>query len=93
MLPPRLRSVRRGWDAVSYTHLDVYKRKHLHRAHMGDADAGGHDGVQFGLPLGKIRAVSYTHLDVYKRQTGCRPHRPAPRTGWRFRAGGRSNSG
>ena len=58
-------------DAVSYTHLDVYKRQvdgaSVHRArrragafleleHPVQAD------VVIGVP------VSYTHLDVYKRQ-------------------------
>ena len=53
-------------EAVSYTHLDVYKRQeHLRHLgqhggtaalahHVGEAADGG--------------AVSYTHLDVYKRQ-------------------------
>ncbi|WP_459447914.1 hypothetical protein [Erwinia amylovora] len=41
-------------DAVSYTHLDVYKRQaqYLH------SDSG----------IIGVTAVSYTHLDVYKRQ-------------------------
>ncbi|WP_459448289.1 hypothetical protein [Erwinia amylovora] len=38
--------------AVSYTHLDVYKRQGMMASTRG------------GSPL----AVSYTHLDVYKRQ-------------------------
>ena len=53
-------------DAVSYTHLDVYKRQLL----VGVAilrldDAGAQRKAQ---RLGHIASVSYTHLDVYKRQ-------------------------
>ena len=46
--------------AVSYTHLDVYKRQVAQRG--GDPLSG--DG---GLCAGH-HPVSYTHLDVYKRQ-------------------------
>ena len=63
--------------AVSYTHLDVYKRQHLCEG-WGDrgcgrrADEPGgqhpHRGAE-GRGHGR-GAVSYTHLDVYKRQ-GC----------------------
>ena len=51
------------WEAVSYTHLDVYKRQDPTRAfdRVGDQSA---DAV--GEP------VSYTHLDVYKRQVHIR---------------------
>ncbi|OUF47484.1 EvpB/family type VI secretion protein, partial [Pluralibacter gergoviae] len=42
-----------GGRAVSYTHLDVYKRQ------TGNLDRQTGD---------RIAAVSYTHLDVYKRQ-------------------------
>ena len=45
----------RADDAVSYTHLDVYKRQTLH-------------GVEIMTACLKSGAVSYTHLDVYKRQ-------------------------
>ena len=64
--------------AVSYTHLDVYKRQVLYK------DLGGvlpdHDHLQgqlLGLrapegsrrrPATEAAPVSYTHLDVYKRQ-------------------------
>ena len=51
----------RGLDAVSYTHLDVYKRQ----------DGGGEIvGQRKGRRAGGNYAgpVSYTHLDVYKRQ-------------------------
>ena len=47
-----------GLDAVSYTHLDVYKRQ-------------GKDVICIYVAIGQKRstvAVSYTHLDVYKRQ-------------------------
>ena len=58
-------------QAVSYTHLDVYKRQLLL--------SGGQSLFLFRLPLiavaiayysetSTISAVSYTHLDVYKRQ-------------------------
>ena len=46
--------------AVSYTHLDVYKRQQLsHLTWLNEE--------QNVILLGKC-AVSYTHLDVYKRQ-------------------------
>ena len=55
-------------EAVSYTHLDVYKRQAM----------GNTIGIVGGLIIGQaavdanlvspIVAVSYTHLDVYKRQ-------------------------
>ncbi|QCD89886.1 hypothetical protein DEO72_LG4g838 [Vigna unguiculata] len=45
--------------AVSYTHLDVYKRQTL-ECEMSK--------LQKGRTM-SVRAVSYTHLDVYKRQT------------------------
>ncbi|QCD81938.1 UDP-glucosyl transferase 73C [Vigna unguiculata] len=46
--------------AVSYTHLDVYKRQSLLQTVLapGEEDVGDED-----------IAVSYTHLDVYKRQS------------------------
>ena len=67
--------------AVSYTHLDVYKRQVLYWAEEYHID-----GFRFDLMglldvdlMNRIRrelderygegAVSYTHLDVYKRQT------------------------
>ena len=60
-------------EAVSYTHLDVYKRQI--RAHAG-LDIGGtmigmhlrDVAVPVRLSLDHIGPVSYTHLDVYKRQ-------------------------
>ena len=65
----------RGIRAVSYTHLDVYKRQGEQRGKRGV------DGTAHGLPDALLsddlkrllargaQAVSYTHLDVYKRQT------------------------
>ena len=67
-------------DAVSYTHLDVYKRQELSML-VGIAElellfgqfkvqiqhiVGSGDAV--GYLHGKDGPVSYTHLDVYKRQ-------------------------
>ena len=49
------------YAAVSYTHLDVYKRQ------VSDLEQLRQLLLHFdGCPL---KAVSYTHLDVYKRQT------------------------
>ena len=44
--------------AVSYTHLDVYKRQGLFFYLFAAS-----------LAMAYRKAVSYTHLDVYKRQT------------------------
>ena len=58
--------------AVSYTHLDVYKRQ---VEENGSRELVGNT-YKTGLPIIKdpekfriVVAVSYTHLDVYKRQT------------------------
>ena len=58
--------------AVSYTHLDVYKRQITFIVFMLLFSGHGADWTYItaqlcggGLMLG---AVSYTHLDVYKRQ-------------------------
>ena len=62
-----------GMNAVSYTHLDVYKRQIYEiyyrnqreitiiglEPHPEDKKNGAYD---------RIKPVSYTHLDVYKRQ-------------------------
>ena len=65
--------------AVSYTHLDVYKRQTLSAGET--INIIDNDGMAFYVPGGaKISfyislktsgsvAVSYTHLDVYKRQS------------------------
>ena len=46
-------------DAVSYTHLDVYKRQLENRVSFRRA---------MKSCMGRAMTVSYTHLDVYKRQ-------------------------
>ena len=72
---------RTGITAVSYTHLDVYKRQALSE---GTSSPGGSKELQaerefwfhLGICAGGGRGislqgpcpVSYTHLDVYKRQ-------------------------
>ena len=48
--------------AVSYTHLDVYKRQIVHIAPTFGADDDRVAKQQ------NIAPVSYTHIDVYKRQ-------------------------
>ena len=50
-------------SAVSYTHLDVYKRQ----LWPGVKSPIARRGTTRNLPPSR-RAVSYTHLDVYKRQ-------------------------
>ena len=49
-------------DAVSYTHLDVYKRQDCTQFYIGQT------GRSFKLRYKEHIPVSYTHLDVYKRQ-------------------------
>ena len=56
--------------AVSYTHLDVYKRQYVGRVAIGRIDRGT---VRQGQEVmvcdwHKSKPVSYTHLEVYKRQ-------------------------
>ena len=59
-------------DAVSYTHLDVYKRQVL--LHLRQRRKGRHGqlcSLQRHPRRGSahcVLPVSYTHLDVYKRQ-------------------------
>ena len=72
-----------GSGAVSYTHLDVYKRqgsglvcgKDFYLGFSPErVDPGNLVYKTKNTPkvVGAIGAVSYTHLDVYKRQTqGC----------------------
>ena len=69
--------------AVSYTHLDVYKRQHYGSSSTGlfnILSIGTNVIIEQSLFNGRgntltvllrdnnYRAVSYTHLDVYKRQ-------------------------
>ena len=69
--------------AVSYTHLDVYKRQApvaaqpatgevlkqvVQKAAAAGSMATGSSGKPAGLNPASSPAVSYTHLDVYKRQ-------------------------
>ena len=51
--------------AVSYTHLDVYKRQVVSG---GEITAQGAKADILPELLTDSSAVSYTHLDVYKRQ-------------------------
>ena len=63
-------------EAVSYTHLDVYKRQVM--TQPGETDGYGafehvqaliqQAGTQFLDYVIVNDPVSYTHLDVYKRQ-------------------------
>ena len=67
-------------EAVSYTHLDVYKRQQNDSADyfLGGRDAtwiaigasifASNIGSEHLIGLAGAGAVSYTHLDVYKRQ-------------------------
>ena len=52
-------------EAVSYTHLDVYKRQRASGAQQAAAS--------FTVRGNRVAVdtVSYTHLDVYKRQPSC----------------------
>ena len=71
----------RSRKAVSYTHLDVYKRqedihydKHQDKCfdqrlqHFMDRSEKEVVGIHGDVQLQSGRPVSYTHLDVYKRQ-------------------------
>ena len=49
-------------SAVSYTHLDVYKRQAMNCEAYSRRDMG------FSAVCVGYMPVSYTHLDVYKRQ-------------------------
>ena len=62
------------YDAVSYTHLDVYKRQIHDRVPvqkvepMTDRDYSVRGCTALLDAIGGAIPVSYTHLDVYKRQ-------------------------
>ena len=56
-----------GRNAVSYTHLDVYKRQIMGKTTIEEnlMKNGFHLSTVVGTSM---MPVSYTHLDVYKRQ-------------------------
>ena len=57
--------------AVSYTHLDVYKRQSQYQVRGGNYDENlvyVNDFEIYRPQLVRSGPVSYTHLDVYKRQ-------------------------
>ena len=57
-------------EAVSYTHLDVYKRqRQVYGTEKGLDVPGDREEKPIWVSDG-WRSVSYTHLDVYKRQLG-----------------------
>ena len=69
------------YRAVSYTHLDVYKRQYQDRAwleisldviaenyHMIKKEIGDKSEFMAVIKADAYGSVSYTHLDVYKRQ-------------------------
>ena len=58
------------YEAVSYTHLDVYKRQRFTSAQIPVTGQRDTATVKAGI---KVFPVSYTHLDVYKRQCGYCP--------------------
>ena len=56
-------------NAVSYTHLDVYKRQVFTSASTVKGFVEGTKGLDYTkVKAACIGTVSYTHLDVYKRQ-------------------------
>ena len=77
VLSPMVKELNR-LDAVSYTHLDVYKRqavRTLMKLNGSTAvDFSALDAEFSALQSGSAEPVSYTHLDVYKRQIGDRPN-------------------
>ena len=56
--------------AVSYTHLDVYKRQDIYQMLEKIEEEAMVDirEAMEGCPTDCTEPVSYTHLDVYKRQ-------------------------
>ena len=67
--------------AVSYTHLDVYKRQSKGRLAVPTRYREGLIEDAAGQLVCTIDTVSYTHLDVYKRQPRWWP---LPRAGWQM---------
>ena len=60
--------------AVSYTHLDVYKRQKDIRSTIRTRDFANIAELEKILEAYQsMKAVSYTHLDVYKRQVSPLP--------------------
>ena len=59
-----------GRIAVSYTHLDVYKRQEPTSPMILQKSCHDMDILLWLSGQRCTRAVSYTHLDVYKRQGG-----------------------
>ena len=67
---PAIKSSRESCTAVSYTHLDVYKRQVYYRVQTGMfRNRDNAERMLYRLQADGFPAVSYTHLDVYKRQT------------------------
>ena len=69
----------RTQEAVSYTHLDVYKRQPQRRSVLTQNQSLPHHPGSSPAPRRQSDGaapwpgpVSYTHLDVYKRQTWVR---------------------
>ena len=54
--------------AVSYTHIDVYKRQGFTSAQQTTLPQEMIDTIESCGFFESIPSVSYTHLDVYKRQ-------------------------
>ena len=54
--------------AVSYTHLDVYKRQQYVSAALAPSEVCEVEILDEDAKSCRATAVSYTHLDVYKRQ-------------------------
>ena len=57
-----------GFQAVSYTHLDVYKRQPLNRKMVPVLSVILYINIAKDIRGHVSASVSYTHLDVYKRQ-------------------------
>ena len=59
-----------GTNAVSYTHLDVYKRQASESPTASKVIKGqlASSTLLTGMVKAQSEPVSYTHLDVYKRQ-------------------------